>query len=231
MPRIILHIGDRVTHNTYGEGVVTIVDEEFCTIKFGEEELTFRLPDAFEDGFLRSDDAVYAPDEEADEEDWNEEVEDDDEDLGHVVPTPSARYAAAGTPRNRKLGLVDWLVVIALPASYTLPFAVLFLIIYLGTESTLFLILTNLFFLLYLVLVIYGVYKLKQPEDPSKRYAASSGDDDTDSAAQTAGLIFGTALLGHFIGKHHRSGSRDTGHDWLWQEKYRSHDDYDEDNW
>ena len=50
--KVILHIGDKVTHSTLGDGIVTVVDEEYVTIKFAEEELTFRLPDAFENGFL-----------------------------------------------------------------------------------------------------------------------------------------------------------------------------------
>ncbi len=55
MARALLHIGDKVTHTNLGEGVVTVADEEFATIKFATEELTFRLPDAFYKGFLRSE--------------------------------------------------------------------------------------------------------------------------------------------------------------------------------
>lgn len=56
MARVLLHIGDKVTHTTLGEGVVTVADEEYATIKFATDELTFRLPDAFLKGFLRSKD-------------------------------------------------------------------------------------------------------------------------------------------------------------------------------
>lgn len=56
MARVHLHIGDKVTHTTLGEGVVTVADEEYATIKFATDELTFRLPDAFLKGFLRSKD-------------------------------------------------------------------------------------------------------------------------------------------------------------------------------
>lgn len=56
MARVLLHIGDKVTHTTLGEGVVTVADKEFATIKFATDELTFRLPDAFLKGFLRSKD-------------------------------------------------------------------------------------------------------------------------------------------------------------------------------
>ena len=56
MARTLLHIGNKVTHTKLGEGVVIVADEEFATIKFATEELTFRLPDAFYKGFLRSED-------------------------------------------------------------------------------------------------------------------------------------------------------------------------------
>ena len=55
MAKVQLHIGDKVTHTTLGEGVVTVVDEEYVTIRFATDELTFRLPDAFYKGFLRSE--------------------------------------------------------------------------------------------------------------------------------------------------------------------------------
>lgn len=55
MARVLLHVGDKVTHTKLGEGVVTVADEEYATIKFATDELTFRLPDAFFKGFLRSE--------------------------------------------------------------------------------------------------------------------------------------------------------------------------------
>ena len=243
MSRIILHIGDKVTHTTYGEGVVTVVDEEYCTVKFEEEELTFRLPDAFENGFLQSNDAIYVPDEEADEEDWDDEEdeeedeeddeeEDEDEDFVYEVPKPAVKPVEAEAPKKQKIGLLGWLIAIGIPASYTLPFAIIGLIIYLGTDSTFFLIVTIVFFLLYFVLVIYSVAKLSQPVDPSKSYGAPPSDSDSDSAARTAGLMFGAGLLGYHLGKHHKSSSERASDDWLWQEKYRDHDDYYEgDGW
>ena len=55
MARTVLHIGDTVTHSMLGEGVVTIVDKEYITIRFAEIERTFRFPDAFLKGFLKSE--------------------------------------------------------------------------------------------------------------------------------------------------------------------------------
>ncbi len=74
MEKVILKPGDTVRHASLGEGTVTVADEEFCTVKFESREAMFRLPDAFEEGFLSSKDAVVIPDEEDLEE---EEVEDD----------------------------------------------------------------------------------------------------------------------------------------------------------
>lgn len=82
MARIILHVGDIVTHSTLGEGVVTIVDDEYCTIKFASKELTFRLPDAFEKGFLSSDSAQIIYDEEDENDDEVEEEEEEESPQG-----------------------------------------------------------------------------------------------------------------------------------------------------
>lgn len=82
MAKVILHIGDKVTHKTLGEGVVTIVDDEYVTIKFTTDELTFRLPDAFRNGFLTSEAAIITGnlvDDYDDDEDEDEEKGDDGE--------------------------------------------------------------------------------------------------------------------------------------------------------
>ena len=80
MARIIFHIGDKVTHTTLGGGVVTVADEEYVTIKFATDELTFRLPDAFEKGFLSSEYAIIEDSqEEGDEEEEEEILEGEDE--------------------------------------------------------------------------------------------------------------------------------------------------------
>ena len=78
LDKVILHIGDKVTHSQWGEGIVTDADEEFCTIQFADKELTFRLPDAFENGFLTSEDAELIEDDWDDEEDEEDSEEDDE---------------------------------------------------------------------------------------------------------------------------------------------------------
>ena len=115
MTRIILHIGDKVTHTTLGKGVVTIVDEEFVTIKFVSDELTFRLPDAFEKGFLSSKDAVIIPDEEDVEEEIKQEEELDEEDLVKThVSVKNDTSVSQVTSKQKKRGLINvavfWLV-------------------------------------------------------------------------------------------------------------------------
>ena len=57
MKTIILHIGDRVKHQSLGDGVVIAVNDDYCTARFGEKEANFRIPDAFVRGYLTSPDA------------------------------------------------------------------------------------------------------------------------------------------------------------------------------
>lgn len=87
MEKVFLKPGDTVQHATLGEGTVTVADEEFCTVKFETREAMFRLPDAFEEGFLSSEDAEIIEDDE-DIEDEEEEVEEEveeDEDPNRTV--------------------------------------------------------------------------------------------------------------------------------------------------
>ena len=85
MEKVILKPGDTVQHTTLGEGTVTVADEEFCTVRFETREAMFRLPDAFEDGFLSSEDAeIIEDDEDIEEEEVEEEVEKDEEPHGTV---------------------------------------------------------------------------------------------------------------------------------------------------
>ena len=78
MEKVILKPGDTVQHATLGEGTVTVADEEFCTVKFETREAMFRLPDAFEEGFLSSEDAeIIEDDEDIEDDEEEEEVEED----------------------------------------------------------------------------------------------------------------------------------------------------------
>lgn len=75
MGKVILKSGDRVLHKSFGQGIVTNADDEFCTVKFETKEAMFRLPEAFEEGFLTSEDATILDD----EEDVENEMEVDEE--------------------------------------------------------------------------------------------------------------------------------------------------------
>lgn len=130
------------------------------------------------------------------------------------------------SPSKRKLAGMGWFIAICVPAFYAAPVIALLLIIYLGTANSLFLMLTLLSFLLYVLVVAYFVKKLKEPLDPTEKYGGPVNDTDPETTAKTAGLILGAGLLGHYIGKHRKFHSERVSDDWLWQEKYRHHGDY-----
>ncbi|MDO4827075.1 MAG: hypothetical protein Q4B16_05905, partial [Bacteroidia bacterium] len=64
-----------------------------------------------------------------------------------------------------------------------------------------------------------GLKSADKPYDPNNDYPLPADRGDSDEAAKTAGFIFGAGLLGHHIGKHHKSSSDRAADDWLWQEK------------
>ena len=97
MEKVILKPGDSVIHPSLGEGTVTVADEEFCTVKFESREAMFRLPDAFEEGFLSSEDA---------------EIIEEDERLGAV----KARVVSSGQNEDSpaKKGISSTQVIVAI---------------------------------------------------------------------------------------------------------------------
>lgn len=110
MEKVILKPGDTVIHPSLGEGTVTVADEEFCTVKFESREAMFRLPDAFEEGFLSSEDAeIIEDDEDIDDE---EVAEEEDESLGAV----QARVVSSGLKEDApaKKGISSTQVIIAI---------------------------------------------------------------------------------------------------------------------
>lgn len=110
MEKVILKPGDSVTHPSLGEGTVTVADEEFCTVKLESREAMFRLPDAFEEGFLSSEDAeIIEDDEDIDDE---EVAEEEDESLGAV----QARVVSSGLKEDApaKKGISSTQVIIAI---------------------------------------------------------------------------------------------------------------------
>ena len=105
MEKVILKPGDSVIHPSLGEGTVTVADEEFCTVKFESREAMFRLPDAFEEGFLSSEDAEIIEDDE-------EVAEEEDESLGAV----QAKVVSSGLKEDApaKKGISSTQVIIAI---------------------------------------------------------------------------------------------------------------------
>ena len=106
MKHIILHIWDRVHHKTLGGGVVIAVNEDLCTVRFSEKEAYFRIPEAFVRGYLTSEDARFGSDK-----------------------TYKQITEITASPQKNKLGWIGWLLAIGVPAPYTLPFVIVFLII------------------------------------------------------------------------------------------------------
>jgi len=104
------------------------------------------------------------------------------------------------------------------------PFAV-FGLIYLITRNIFWLVLTIIMVVADIGTTIYVIVKFiqsaREPDDQGGAYPISTDGGDSDEAAKAAGLIFGAGLLGHHIGKHHKSASDRAADDWLWQEKYR----------
>ena len=109
MEKVILKPGDTVHHDSLGEGIVTVADEEFITVKFESREVMFRLPDAFEDGFLTSEDAQIIGDEDDYEEEEEEEEEDDEDDSSQ-----KATRIMPAKPQEHKKGISVMAIILAI---------------------------------------------------------------------------------------------------------------------
>ena len=44
--------GDRVTHKSFGEGVITSIDDKYIMIQFATSEKKFLFPQCFEKGYI-----------------------------------------------------------------------------------------------------------------------------------------------------------------------------------
>ena len=51
---ILAKVGEKVSHNTYGEGTVEKIENGHIDVRFGEIKRTFQYPDAFSRGFLKT---------------------------------------------------------------------------------------------------------------------------------------------------------------------------------
>ena len=106
-----------------------------------------------------------------------------------------------------------------------LPGIAVFGLLALITQSAFWLVLAIIMVVVDIGTTIYVIVKFiqstREPDDQGGAYPISTDRGDSDDAAKAAGLIFGAGLLGHHIGKHHKSASDRAADDWLWQEKYR----------
>ncbi len=109
MEKVILKPGDSVIHPSLGEGTVTVADNKFCTVKFESREAMFRLPDAFEEGFLTSKDAQIIEDEDVfeEEEEENEYKEYNDSPQKETLNMPAK-------PQEHKKGISVMAVILAI---------------------------------------------------------------------------------------------------------------------
>ena len=224
--KVILHIGDKVTHSTLGDGIVTVVDEEYVTIKFTEEELTFRLPDAFENGFLTSEDAEII--EEEDWEDKEDEEDDTDEEQEEEDELESETPVVTPSSQKNKLGCLGLLVAIGIPAGIGIPLIMLFMDCYFDDGGGVFIVLSIICALLMALFIYIGVRVWVKPLTPAERRTLSSPSyDPGPSPGQTLFLgLLGGYFLDKALHKDRPSIFDKAREDLFWQEKARRHDDY-----
>ena len=181
-----LHIGDKVSHRTLGLFTVFAADEEFCTISFESEDALFRLPDAFEEGFLSSEDAKIIEEEDDDVEE--EEVEEDESNEGDEaveIVQPNAVSAGEIQDKHTKKGITASQVIVAIVMGiFFIPIG--YLLFSIGIESfdeflgMLFTIIGVMFMLGPLIAFIPGLDKVSG-SSPGSVFGSSDILSSTDS--------------------------------------------------
>lgn len=107
---------------------------------------------------------------------------------------------------DKKVGWLEWLVAIGPPFLIGVPLICFLLILYLGTEESVFLILSIICFVLAVLYVVFFVRSLKKPMPPSRSNNYSSYEEEEEKAAAGAAMFLGM-LGGFFLGKSsHRKG-------------------------
>ena len=116
--------------------------------------------------------------------------------------TPTDKPAS----NDKKVGWLEWLVAIGPPFLIGVPLICFLLILYLGTEESIFLILIIICFVLAVLYVVFFFRTLKKPLPPSKSNNYSSYEEEDERADAGAALFLGM-LGGLFLGKSsHRKG-------------------------
>ena len=150
MLKVKLSEGNAVSHPSLGTGVVLSADDEFCTVRFASKEAMFRLPDAFEKGFLTSSDAILTevPD---DEEDYEEEEEELIEEEEEVEEEPVPQETQKPQPKISKPTVGDIILAFICPLFVFVPVEMLLISLYIDdTSDDFLLILAIAFSLMYL---------------------------------------------------------------------------------
>lgn len=112
----------------------------------------------------------------------------------------------ADKKENKKMGLVYWLIALY-PFHVTFIPIMIFVILYLGTESVFFLIVAILLFVLAALAVIYFVWG---PDDSSGKYVGTSTRvQNYDAEADISKAFFAGFLTGNFITKTFGNNSHD----------------------
>lgn len=158
MLRVKLSEGKAVSHPTLGTGIVLSADDEFCTIRFASKEAMFRLPDAFEKGFLSSPEAILTevPGEEDYEEEEEELIEEEEEEVGDVSDNRStgSQLIREQQPKISKPTVGDKVLAFICPLFVFVPAEMLLISLYIDdTSDDFLLILVIAFFLMYLFFV------------------------------------------------------------------------------
>lgn len=234
MAKVILHVGDTVTHSSLGEGVVTIVDKEYVTIKFASDELTFRLPDAFRKGFLSSDDAEIIGDlnDEDDDDDEDEDDDDDeDDDEEEIEELSEIKPSVTPDPKKNSPGCLVVAVSLIVPLIVFVPLELFFGYLYDNTDDGVYLFFMILGLLFYALIVIVLIKTV--PEDSSAYGSYSSHKSYSSHARRYTPRSFYKPSKGNsiFTGGTSWGSSRKKSKslfdgiqdDLYWQRKHSSH--------
>ena len=195
-----LIIGNKVNHKTLGEGTITAVDEEFCTVSFASGEAMFRLPDAFDNGFLTSP-AWGVPDE-------SEAIPPQEE-----KPVPEGRKEV---PKKKPVYMV--IAAFVLPLVMAGPFVYIFIACYLDGHDRFFLYLSIFGIVLYAFLVFLGL-KVAGEDPDSIPEPPRSG---MDPATKLKLGILGGLLISKEFEKERQKYEKDRYESLFWQESVRN---------
>ena len=215
MKQIILHIGDRVHHKTLGDGVVIVVNEDYCTARFGEKEANFRIPEAFVRGFLTSEDA------------WIGSKETEERPVMEL-----SSENEENTTKGKKLTRVSiWWRMFWLCFIYA-PTMILLLWLWLKNDESAYLWLAAILFIVAVVLMYVLMEKWdKTPVDPLVKRTDSSKTRISPGTEFMAGMM-GAELINREIKREKEAAEKRRYDSLYWQESIRDknprHDfDYD----